>query len=445
MSDQELRVELGERSYPISFKPLGSLGAELARLRSPGRCVVVSNTVVGPLYKDKVLQALSDTGWNPSYVEILDGEANKTPQTYIKLVDDLLDLQVDRKTPVIAVGGGVTTDIVGFAAATILRGVPFANVPTTLLAQVDASVGGKTGVNMNHGKNLLGAFWQPFLVHVAVETLSTLSGPEFRCGLGEVVKHAVLEEKPDPADSSKLVPSTKFFEWLEGNAEKIKNRNTEALKYAIRRCCEIKAAVVSADERESGKRALLNLGHTVGHAIEAVVGYGSLRHGEAVAMGTVAESHLAVLKGYCDETVPKRISALLKALDLPTGLKGLNSEELVKASLMDKKREASHITVTMPHAIGDVRLIKITPEELIPAYESLTTNAQPGKNVTVDVGESANALPAAGLASPPREPNPLSANTFASGSNQNTGNVMTGRSTTRIHQPPGGKSSITFG
>lgn len=398
----------------------------------------MTNDVVGPIYGEKVKASLTAAGFKPAYIELEDGEAKKTPETYVALVNKLLELQVDRKTPIVAVGGGVTTDIAGFAAATVMRGVPFANVPTTLLAQVDASVGGKTGVNTTHGKNLLGAFWQPFLVHVAVDTLETLSDPEFRCGLGEVVKHAVLEEVQDA--SGKWVPSTAFFEWLEANSEKLVARDTDALNYTVRRCCEIKAAVVSQDERESGKRALLNLGHTVGHAVEAVVGYGGLRHGEAVAMGTVAETHLAVLRGYCDKALPERISALLRKLHLPTGLEGLNVDDLVKASLMDKKREQSHISVTMPYAIGDVRLEKILPEELIPAFESLTTSvAVPQANGDGGASGAAASSPLPVAEAPP------SANSFANAAHQNSQNFMTGRPTTRVKQPPGGASSIIFG
>jgi len=370
----DVTVELGDRSYPISFRPLDSLGETIAKHYKVGKCVLVTNDVVGPLYGEKAMSALRKAGWNPSYAEIPDGEDRKSSDTYVALVNSLLSLQVDRKTPVIALGGGVTTDIVGFAAATTLRGIPFVNVPTTLLAQVDASVGGKTGVNTSHGKNLLGAFWQPFLVHIPIETLGTLSDAEFRCGLGEVVKHAVLEEVEDPRDKTKLVASTEFFEWLEKNGKRLANRDSECLVHAIRRCCEIKAMVVSADERESGKRALLNLGHTVGHAVESVMGYGKLRHGEAVAIGTLAEAQLACLKGFCDQALINRIAQLLRVVGLPTGIEGLEVDALVEASLMDKKREDTQISVTMIHGIGDVRLLKVTPDELIPVYRMLSGN-----------------------------------------------------------------------
>ena len=365
-ADAPVAVTLdGERSYNIEFKPIAALGSTLAGLRKPGKCVVVSNTVVGPLHAKAVLDALRAGGWDPAYVEIPDGEENKTPEVWVKLVEDLLDAQVDRKTPLIGLGGGVTTDIVGFAAASALRGMPFANVPTSLLAMVDASVGGKTGVNTKQGKNLLGAFWQPCLVLVSVEVLATLSSAELRCGLGEVVKHAVLEETADGK------PSTEFFEWLEANGTRLVERDPDALQHAIRRCCEIKAQVVSEDERESGKRALLNLGHTVAHAIEAVMGYGQIRHGEAVGIGMVAEARLAVERKAAPAELPGRIARLLKLVGLPYVVEGLDVDKLMAASLMDKKREEDMITITVPHAIGDVRLVKVRPQELRSAFVSL--------------------------------------------------------------------------
>ena len=357
---QHLVVDLGpDRSYPIVFAPLSFVGASLTQAMGGNahKCVLVSNDVVGPLYRAKVESSLNEAGWTVAHCEIKDGEAEKTPETALKLVMDVLDTQPDRHTPIVALGGGVTTDIAGFAASTVLRGLPFINIPTSLLAMVDASVGGKTGVNTRHGKNLWGAFWQPRCVHIAVEALATLDDAELRCGLGEVVKHAVLG--PDNDD---------FFSWLETNASRIVAREDDALVRAVRECCAAKAAIVSADERESGKRALLNLGHTVGHAIERVVGYGGLRHGEAVAIGTIAETHLAVVRGVADASLVKRIEALVKAVGLPTRAAGLSGDELAAAVFSDKKMEGKSIKVTIPHAIGDVRLEMIFPEELRPAF-----------------------------------------------------------------------------
>ena len=285
----------------------------------------------------------------------------------MRLVNDLLGNKVDRKTLIIGVGGGVTTDIVGFAAATVLRGLRFVNVPTSLLAMVDASVGGKTGVNTVHGKNLLGCFWQPSLVLVSIDALATLSDDEYNCGMGEVVKHAVLEE------------SGEFFVWLEKHAAVLAERSkdpkhVEAITHAVRKCCEIKAAVVGEDEREDGKRALLNLGHTVGHAIEHVMGFGAIPHGVAVAIGTVAEARLAELRNDAAPGLAKRIAVLLKALKLPYSMEEDRVDELLDAVYMDKKREGSLITITVPKAIGNVELVKVDPQEMRRAFESLSAS-----------------------------------------------------------------------
>lgn len=361
-----------DRTYPIVFRSLNEFGRTLGTVlqqRKGSRCVVVSNNVVGPLHKDAIIRSLESSGWKTQYVEILDGEEQKTVATYVKLVDDLLNLKVDRKTVLVGLGGGVTTDIVGFAAATTLRGLTFANVPTSLLAMVDASVGGKTGVNTPQGKNLLGAFWQPALVYIAVETLKTLSDPELRCGLGEVVKHAVLEE--DPVDYS---PRTEFFEWLQKNGSKLVQRDPDALNHAIKRCCEIKAGIVSQDETETGKRALLNLGHTAAHAIEHVMGYGAIRHGEAVGIGTVAEAQLAVRRQAAPKDLPIRIAKLLQVCGLPHYLKGLDVDKLMEAVLSDKKMSGGMITITVPHEIGHVTLEEVHPDDLRYAFECLPSN-----------------------------------------------------------------------
>ncbi len=352
-------VELGDRSYPIVFAGLSGLGTQLAALRAAGRCVVVSNDRVGPLYAEQVLDSLKDGGWAPEYLELPDGESNKSAGTWLALVQGLLDLGVDRQTPIIALGGGVTGDIVGFAAATTLRGLPFVQVPTSLLAMVDASVGGKTGVNTGHGKNLLGAFHQPFCVYVDVDALTTLPDDELRCGLGEVVKHAVLA---DP----------EFFSWLERNGQALLGRHPEALQHAIATCCAIKAAVVASDEREAGRRALLNLGHTIGHAIEHVLGFGALRHGEAVGIGMVAEAWLGVERGEAAPALPQRITALLVALGLPVRCPGVSADDLVEAARMDKKRAHGRIKVTVPRRLGDVALVALSPEDLLAAAQVVT-------------------------------------------------------------------------
>ena len=359
MSDTELTVALGERSYPVVMGPLDGLGARVSAALRPGRCVLVSNDVVAPLYAERVTASLAEAGWSVERVIIKDGEKNKTVETWLGVVGALLDHKVDRRTPVVALGGGVTGDIAGFAAASCLRGLPVVQVPTTLLSMVDSSVGGKTGVNTPHGKNLVGAFHQPSLVYAAVETLDTLSDDELRCGLGEVVKHAVIA---DP----------EFFAWLEENAPLILGRDHKALEYVVIRCCAIKAEVVAADEREVGRRAVLNLGHTIGHALEATLGYGTLRHGEAVGIGMVAESWLAARRGAADDALPRRIAGLLDRLGLPIAYPGVSTESLLDAVGMDKKRAHGRITVTIPHRIGDVRLESLLPHDLMVAAEAVS-------------------------------------------------------------------------
>ena len=352
MTDNEaVVVDLGERSYEILFGGLESIGEAVSEVCAKGRCFVVTNPVVGPLYAKIVEKSLLTAGWSPTVLNIPDGEANKSLETWSKLLCELLDNGVDRSTPVLALGGGVTGDIVGFAAASVLRGVPFIQVPTTLLAMVDSSVGGKTGVNTPHGKNLAGAFYQPSLVYIDVDTLNTLEREEFRAGIGEVVKHALL------ADAD-------FFGWLEGNVSAIKALDRASLCFLVRRCCEIKGAVVAQDELESGWRAVLNLGHTIAHALEKVLGFGEIRHGEAVAVGLVAEATMAVQMGVCDPLVVPKLSGLLEEFGLPTGIKMVSDEDLVDAVNGDKKLRRGKLLLPVPFCVGEVKLLSVEPSSI---------------------------------------------------------------------------------
>ena len=351
-----LTVELGERSYPIRLASLSMLGSEWPV--TGRRCVLISNERVGPLHGDAARRALQSAGLHVDYLELPDGERHKTLATWRGLVLRLLELEVDRGTALVALGGGVTCDIVGFAAATTLRGLPFVSCPTSLLAMVDASVGGKTGVNVPSGKNLVGAFHQPSLVHVALETLVTLPEEEYRCGLGEVVKHAVL------ADAS-------FFDWLETHAEEVLAREPTALHHLVQRCCEIKASVVAEDELERGRRALLNCGHTLGHAMEAVLGYGTLRHGEAVGVGMVAEAWIAVQRGEATSELPSRIEGLLTRLGLPVRVVA-SPQALVEACRLDKKRLHGKVRAAYPVAIGQVRFAEVSQAELMRAATAVS-------------------------------------------------------------------------
>ena len=351
-----MRVELGDRSYPIVVGRLSDVGDTAAGQFKGGPIAVVTNDVVGPLHAETVEDSLRRSGFRPHRFVLPDGEAHKTVATWQDLVRRLLVWGIDRRTPVLALGGGVTGDLAGFAAATVMRGVPLMQVPTTLLAMVDSSVGGKTAVNTPQGKNLVGAFHQPRAVHVPLDALETLDDAEYRCGLGEVVKHAVL------GDAS-------FFHWLEAHQTEVRGRQPAAVEHMVRTCCRIKADVVRQDEREAGVRAVLNCGHTVGHALERVLGYGTLRHGEAVGIGLVAECQVALSRGQASRDLPRRIAALLRALGLPTSAQ-VSPKALVEAMQFDKKRAHGRIWIAYPADLGRVVLAEAEAVELLDAAEA---------------------------------------------------------------------------
>ena len=366
-SQETIQVALGERAYPIHVVAggLAGLGAALAEQLRPGRVVLVTNPVVGELYQEQALASVAGAGFEPSVLRIPDGERHKTLATWSELVSQLLDLRVDRGTAVIALGGGVTGDMVGFAASSVLRGVPFVQVPTTLLSMVDASVGGKTGFNTAHGKNLVGAFYQPRMVYAAMDVLSTLDQAEWRCGLGESLKHGVIRD-------------ASLADWMGEQADALRDREPHATAQLVRRCCEIKAEVVAADEREAGLRAILNFGHTVGHALETALGHGSLRHGEAVALGMLVETSFALERGWCDEQdLLPRLTQLTRALDLPVALPrehlaaatGSFRDKLVHALRMDKKTVRGRLRMVAPITMGAVQLVTARTEDLVALLE----------------------------------------------------------------------------
>ncbi|NOY28489.1 MAG: 3-dehydroquinate synthase [Oligoflexia bacterium] len=352
-------VDLQGRGYPIHVVDgdLSLLGAAMAAVLPTGPVAVVTNPVVGALYLDAALQSTAAAGFQPFAVEIPDGERHKTVQTWARLVDDLLAAGLRRTTPVVALGGGVTGDITGFAAASALRGVPLVQVPTSLLAMVDSAVGGKTGVNTRLGKNQVGAFYQPRLVYAAIQTLHTLQPAELRSGLGEVIKHGVLA---DPA----------LFELCEAQADASRHMRSEAplsdavLGEMVARSCRVKANIVGSDERESGLRAVLNLGHTVGHAVETAAGYGALRHGECVAIGLVAETRWAVSRGACDAGLASRIEHAVRALGLPVDPPPLRRLDLERAVGYDKKAARGMLSTAVVERIGAVHLESIDLQEL---------------------------------------------------------------------------------
>ena len=330
-----IEVDLGDRSYPIVIgRDLLDGHFDLAAHVGGQDCLVVSNETVAPLYLDKLLQDLA--GCSVASISLADGEAHKTLATMQQILDQLARRGANRDTTLIALGGGVVGDITGFAAACYMRGVSFIQVPTTLLAQVDSSVGGKTGVNHEKGKNLIGAFHQPKLVLIDTDTLNTLPERELRAGLAEVIKYGAI------CDSD-------FFAWLEANITSLLERDPAALASAVRRSCELKADVVAEDERESGRRAILNFGHTFGHAIERCQGYGDWLHGEAVAAGMLMAAQLS---GIPAEDVA-RLEKLTAAAGLPTAPPDIATRRWLGAMGMDKKVQQKKLRFVLLHSLGD--------------------------------------------------------------------------------------------
>jgi 3-dehydroquinate synthase len=330
-----LTVALGDRSYPIVIgRGLLDGNFDLAPYLRSADCLVVSNETVAPLYLERLLPNLR--GLNVSSVCLPDGESYKTMATLQTILDALVDSGANRDTTVIALGGGVVGDMAGFAAACYLRGVAFLQVPTTLLAQVDSSVGGKTGVNHDKGKNLIGAFHQPSLVLIDTDTLQTLAPREFSAGLAEVIKYGAICD-------------AEFFGWLESNMQALLDKEPGALAYAIHRCCELKAEVVAEDERESGRRAILNFGHTFGHAIESSQGYGNWLHGEAVAAGMAMAAELSGIVAGEQE----RLARLIVSAGLPTAPPQIAPERWLESMGMDKKVQNKQLRFVLLHAIGD--------------------------------------------------------------------------------------------
>ena len=317
-----------------------------------GRVVIVSNTTVAPLYLEKLQQILQSIDVSSESVILPDGEQYKNADTLNHIYTALLQNRCERTTPLIALGGGVVGDMTGYAAATYLRGVPFIQIPTTLLAQVDSSVGGKTGVNHPLGKNMIGAFYQPKLVLADTDVLNTLPDKELSAGIAEVIKYGLIHDLP-------------FLEWLESNIEKLLLRDTAALQYAIVRSCQNKADVVVADERESGRRAILNLGHTFGHAIESGMGYGKWLHGEGVAAGTVMAADLSQRLGWIGVHDVLRIRKLFERARLPTVSPDMGADKYIELMGLDKKIEGGKMRFVLLKSIGNAVLKGDVKEKLL--------------------------------------------------------------------------------
>ena len=337
---QTLEVKLGDRSYPIH---IGSKIIDQADLILPHlkrkQVAIVTNTVVAPLYLDKLSQALSNAGVSIIPIILPDGEAYKNTETLNHIYDALLSSRCERNTTLIALGGGVIGDLTGFAAATFLRGVPFIQVPTTLLSQVDSSVGGKTGINHPLGKNMIGAFYQPQLVLADIDTLKTLNPRELSAGIAEVIKYGLIRDHD-------------FFSWLEINMEKLVSLDQAVTAYAIYRSCQNKAEVVAVDEKESGERALLNLGHTFGHAIENAMGYGVWLHGEAVAAGSMLAADLSHRMGWLSQEEVNRIESIFLRANLPVKAPDLGFERYLDLMGLDKKVVDGKIRFVLQKGIG---------------------------------------------------------------------------------------------
>ncbi|TGU70645.1 3-dehydroquinate synthase [Geomonas terrae] len=349
MNVQHIEVALGERSYDIELGVgiLGGVGALCRALGLSGTAAVVSNTTVAPLYFETVRASLEEAGYRAIEVILPDGEAYKNSTTLNLIYDGLVDASLDRGSFILALGGGVIGDMAGFAAASFLRGIPFIQLPTTLLSQVDSSVGGKTGINHPRGKNLIGAFYQPKAVLIDVNTLDTLPEREYRSGLGEIVKYgAVLDGD--------------FFTFLEQNVEKLLARDKEALIHAVARSCAIKAKVVALDEREGGIRAVLNYGHTLGHAVETLTEYTGYLHGEAVAIGMVQAAKISHHYGYCSDSDRGRIDALVGALGLPAELPAFPAERYAEALSHDKKVRDKGLLFICNRGIGAYKMERVT-------------------------------------------------------------------------------------
>ena len=337
---QTLNVELANRSYPIHIGRdlISDANLILPHLKRK-HVAIVTNTTVAPLYLDKLSQTLQAAGVTVIPIILPDGEAYKNAETLNTIYDVLLQNRCERSTTLIALGGGVIGDLTGYAAATYLRGVPFIQVPTTLLSQVDSSVGGKTGINHPLGKNMIGAFYQPQVVLADIDTLKTLPAREFSAGMAEVIKYGLIRD-------------ARFFDWLEAHIEQLMALEESAISEAIYRSCQNKAEVVARDEHENGERALLNLGHTFGHAIENAMGYGVWLHGEAVAAGIMLAADLSQRLGWLTAAEVARIHALLSKASLPLDAPKLGVEKYLDLMQMDKKVADGKIRLVLQQGIG---------------------------------------------------------------------------------------------
>ena len=340
-----ITVGLGERSYKIIFGQglLAEIGSFCRALTTGKKVAVVTNPLVAAYYLEPVKSALTDAGYNVHEVEIPDGEGYKSFETLKSIYDRLVEFEFDRSSFIVALGGGVVGDLAGFAAATFLRGITFVQVPTTLLAQVDSSVGGKTGINHEKGKNLIGAFYQPGLVLVDTATLDTLPEREYLSGLAEVAKYGIVLDGT-------------LFDFMSANTDKLLGRDKETLLTVIKRSCSIKASIVEKDEKEAGLRAVLNYGHTLGHAVETLTCYKKYTHGEAVAIGMAKAARFSEYMGFSGNAETERIISLLEGLHLPVEIPAFGQSEFFEALVHDKKVREGGINFVFNRGIGDFHI-----------------------------------------------------------------------------------------
>jgi len=355
VSMETLKVDLGARSYPIfiAADAYAKLGEVLKLYKIGGRFVVITDAVVDRYYAETVLASFEAAQLRVDKITVADGEHHKNLQTLEGILGEMLHLGCDRQTVVVALGGGVIGDLAGFAAATFMRGVAFVQTPTTLLAQVDASIGGKVGVNHALGKNMIGAFHQPRLVWIDTTSLRTLPPREIVCGLAEIVKHALIRDR-------------QYFEFLEAHLPALLQLEEAALVKTIRRSCEIKAEIVARDEQEAGERALLNFGHSVGHALEAATQYQQLRHGEAVLLGMLAEAYIAREAGLLATATFTRIENFLKKIPLNVSLDSINITLVEQCMAFDKKVQQGKLRLALLREIGEAVLTADWPREVLP-------------------------------------------------------------------------------
>ena len=354
-----LEVDLGNRSYPIYIGTgLIDQPSLFSACEKASSVFIVSNTTVAPLYAARLTKTLETFGKTVRTITLPDGEAYKDWKNLQLIFDDLLKFGADRQTILLALGGGVIGDMTGFAAASFMRGIRFIQVPTTLLAQVDSSVGGKTGINHPQGKNMIGAFHQPVAVIADLNTLKTLPPRELSAGLAEVIKHGAIAD-------------AQFLDWIEVNAAALLACDTSAMGYAVLRSCEIKSAVVSADEREGGIRATLNFGHTFGHAIEAGMGYGEWLHGEAVGCGMVMGADLSCRLNHISKADVERLTKIIQSVNLPTVPPKFGADRYLELMQVDKKTEGGQIRYVLLEKIGKAQ-IKSVPNAQV--TETLTAS-----------------------------------------------------------------------